>query len=214
MNNTFRISSQTHALLRSHLFKLQIPSAPLHIPHHICCSIPSQRLIHTNYARRRRSVVTTAMASSANVVSPELPSLELNDGTFIPLVSPCTRPSIPANYKSDWLWQLVFINHRIWSWSLELITFVAGTAWFKPAGTSDIDRNTVEAVKTAIKLGFYHLDGAEIYNTEPEVGIAIKESGIARDKLFVTTKVMHNTNDISGAIDASLKKLQLDFVDL
>lgn len=69
-------------------------------------------------------------------------------------------------------------------------------------------------MKTAIKLGFYHLDSAEVYNTEPEVGIAIKESGIARDKLFVTTKVMNNTNDISGAIDASLKKLQLDFVDL
>lgn len=69
-------------------------------------------------------------------------------------------------------------------------------------------------MKTAIKVGYHHLDTAEIYNTEPEVGIAIKESGIARDKLFVTTKVMNNTNDISGAIDASLKKLQLDFVDL
>lgn len=69
-------------------------------------------------------------------------------------------------------------------------------------------------MKLAIKLGYYHLDGAEIYNTESEVGIAIKESGIARDRLFVTTKVLNNINDISGAIDASLKKLQLDFVDL
>lgn len=69
-------------------------------------------------------------------------------------------------------------------------------------------------MKLAIKLGYYHLDGAQVYNTESEVGIAIKESGIARDKLFVTTKVMNNINDISGAIDASLKKLQLDFVDL
>lgn len=69
-------------------------------------------------------------------------------------------------------------------------------------------------MKLAIKLGYYHLDGAEVYNTESEVGIAIKESGIARDKLFVTTKVLNNINDISGAIDASLKKLQLDFVDL
>lgn len=106
----FYIHISRHKLM--HVFKLQIPSSPLHIPHHICCSIPSHRLIHINYARRRRSVVTTAMASSANVASPELPSLKLNDGTFIPLVSPCARPSIPANSKSDWLWQLVFIDHR------------------------------------------------------------------------------------------------------
>lgn len=154
------------------------------------------------------------MSSSANVPTPELPLLKLNDGTSIPLVSRCALLTILANNKSDWLWQLVFIDHRSKTWSLELILFAAGTAWFKPAGTSGIDRKTVEAIKTAIKLGFYHLDGAEIYNTESEVGIAIKESGIARDKLFVTTKVMHNTHDISNAIDESLKKLQLDFVDL
>lgn len=63
-------------------------------------------------------------------------------------------------------------------------------------------------------MGYHHLDTAEVYNTEPEVGIAIKESGILRERLFVTTKVMKNTSDISDAIDASLKKLQLDFVDL
>lgn len=144
----------------------------------------------------------------------ELPSLKLNDGTSIPLVSPCALLSIPANHKSDWLRQLVFIDHRAQTWSLKLILFAAGTAWFKPAGTSSIDRNTVEAIKTAIKLGFYHLDGAENYNTESELGIAIKESGIAREKLFVTTKVMNNIHDIPSAIEESLKKLQLDFVDL
>jgi len=36
-------------------------------------------------------------------------------------------------------------------------------------------------------LGYYHLDGAEVYKTETEVGIAIKESGVDRSKLFVTT---------------------------
>lgn len=54
-----------------------------------------------------------------------------------------------------------------------------------------------------------------VYKTERELGIAIKESGVAREKLFVTTKVNNeNINDIAGAIKASLEKLQLDYVDL
>jgi len=53
-----------------------------------------------------------------------------------------------------------------------------------------------------------------VYKTEPELGIAIKESGVSRDKLYIVTKVAKNIADIESALKSSLKKLQLDYVDL
>jgi len=53
-----------------------------------------------------------------------------------------------------------------------------------------------------------------VYKTEPELGTAIKESGVDRSKLFVTTKVITNIKDIPNAIKNSLRKLKLDYVDL
>lgn len=66
----------------------------------------------------------------------------------------------------------------------------------------------------SINMGYHHQDGAEMYKTETELGQAIKDSGLARDKLFVTTKVLRNMNDIPGALKTSLQKLGLDYVDL
>lgn len=92
--------------------------------------------------------------------------------------------------------------------------FGSGTAWYKKDANASVDKACVEALETAIKVGYMHLDNAEVYNTEPEMAKAIKNSKVPRDQLYVTTKVITNIDDIHGAIDASLKKLGLDYVDL
>ncbi|KAI5288742.1 hypothetical protein KEM54_004925, partial [Ascosphaera aggregata] len=97
--------------------------------------------------------------------------------------------------------------------SMPVIGYGTGTAWYKTS-EGDIDRNLVESLKTAIRVGYNHLDGAEVYKTEPELGLAIKESGMPREQLFVTTKVMPNIADIPNALKMSLEKLGLDQVDL
>jgi len=93
------------------------------------------------------------------------------------------------------------------------LAYGTGTAWYK-SDENSIDRKLVDAIKMAIKMGYYHLDCAETYSTEPEMGAAIKEAGVPREQLFVTTKVLKSIADIPAAIDRSLKKLGLEYVDL
>lgn len=67
----------------------------------------------------------------------------------------------------------------------------------------------------AIKNGYYHLDGAEVYNNEEELGAAIKASGVAREKLYVVTKLSGTKKqDVQTAFTTSLTKLGLAYVDL
>jgi len=93
--------------------------------------------------------------------------------------------------------------------SVPMLGYGTGTAWYKSGDESKIDKDLIASIKTAIKLEYYHLDGAEVYKTETELGTAIKESGVPREKLFITTKVITNISDIRAAIDTSLKKLQV-----
>lgn len=77
--------------------------------------------------------------------------------------------------------------------------------------------DTYEAVMAALKHGYRHIDTAACYHNEEDVGRAIKDSGIKREDIFVTTKLW-NTDIRSGkcreAFELSLQKLQLDYVDL
>jgi 2,5-diketo-D-gluconate reductase B len=73
------------------------------------------------------------------------------------------------------------------------------------------------AVESALGLGYQHIDTAEMYANEEAIGPAIAASGVARQDLHVTTKVWHENlapDAIRRAFDTSLKKLQLDHVDL
>lgn len=76
------------------------------------------------------------------------------------------------------------------------------------------DQNLVNVTKAAIQKGFYHLDCAEMYGTEEEVGIAAKEAGVPREKLFITNKVAQGIDDIPAALEQSLEKLQTKYFDL
>jgi diketogulonate reductase-like aldo/keto reductase len=89
-------------------------------------------------------------------------------------------------------------------------------------GTSLSDnRKTRDAVKTAVEVGFRHLDAAERYRNEAQVGAALKElfadGTVRREDLFVTTKLWNNNHRperVKPALQASLDRLGLDVVDL
>ncbi|KAK3719740.1 hypothetical protein LTR37_004277 [Vermiconidia calcicola] len=98
--------------------------------------------------------------------------------------------------------------------SIPMIGYGTGTAWYKSGDESKVDQACIDATKMSIGMGFYHQDGAEVYKTETELGTAIKQASVPREKLFVTTKVISNISDIPAALKTSLKKLQLDYVDL
>lgn len=73
------------------------------------------------------------------------------------------------------------------------------------------------AVVDAIEIGYRLIDTAALYKNELEIGNAIKQSGLSRDQLFVTTKVADDDQGYEStlkAFETSLKKLQLDYVDL
>jgi diketogulonate reductase-like aldo/keto reductase len=78
-------------------------------------------------------------------------------------------------------------------------------------------KETERAVRWALELGYRHVDTAALYGNERDVGRAVKDSGIPRDRIFVTTKVWNSDQGYESALkafDASRAKLGMDVVDL
>ena len=79
------------------------------------------------------------------------------------------------------------------------------------------DGSTYKAVLEALKVGYRHIDTAAAYFNEAEVGKAVRDSGISREEIFVTSKLWLQDYGYEAAkkgIDASLSKLGLDYIDL
>ncbi|GLA72606.1 hypothetical protein AtubIFM55763_003149 [Aspergillus tubingensis] len=103
-------------------------------------------------------------------------------------------------------------NHLPTSFPTSATTFPAvGFGTFQgDAGNGSVK----EAVLQALRCGYRHIDTATAYGNEREVGEAIRESGISREDIFVTTKLAqtwHCDSDVERALDLSLERLQLDY---
>jgi diketogulonate reductase-like aldo/keto reductase len=90
---------------------------------------------------------------------------------------------------------------------------ILGFGVFQVTDLAECERSVVNAIETGYRL----IDTAQSYMNEEAVGKAIKRSGVAREELFITTKLWIQSNGYDGAkkaFEASLKKLQLDYLDL
>jgi diketogulonate reductase-like aldo/keto reductase len=72
----------------------------------------------------------------------------------------------------------------------------------------------VQAVRGALELGYRHIDTAQAYGNEPSVGRALRESGVARDEVFITTKFHPGRRDPLREAAYSVEQLGTDYVDL
>ncbi|HLX77902.1 MAG TPA: aldo/keto reductase [Acidimicrobiales bacterium] len=72
----------------------------------------------------------------------------------------------------------------------------------------------VNAVRWALESGYRHIDTAQAYGNEESVGRALRESGVPRDEVFVTTKFFPRRKDPAAEIEGSLERLGLDYIDL
>ena len=87
-------------------------------------------------------------------------------------------------------------------------------------GTFQADNGKLsEVIKKAILVdGYRHIDCAKLYGNEEEIGEALQDcfaAGIKREDLFITSKLWHTEkNNVEGGLNGSLKRLQLEYLDL
>jgi diketogulonate reductase-like aldo/keto reductase len=81
--------------------------------------------------------------------------------------------------------------------------------WQMTAGSE-----TEQAVEWALEAGYRHIDTASMYRNEQSVGAALRRSGLPREQVFVTTKLMPTHLSAARELDKSLGRLSLDYVDL
>src|SRR5213076_632032 len=99
-------------------------------------------------------------------------------------------------------------HERLLSVRREMPPLGLGT-WQMPDGPE-----CVNSVRWALELGYRHIDTAQAYGTETSVGRGLRESGVAGDDVFVTTKFYPRRRDPVAEAEASLRRLGLDHVDL
>jgi 2,5-diketo-D-gluconate reductase A len=81
--------------------------------------------------------------------------------------------------------------------------------WQVPNGAASVD-----AVRWALDLGYRHIDTAQAYGNEESVGKALRDSGLPRDEVFITTKFYAGRDDPVAEVRQSLRRLGVDQVDL
>ena len=84
-------------------------------------------------------------------------------------------------------------------------------------GTWQTTESVQKTVKAALEAGYRHIDTADIYGNEEEIGEAIEESGIERKDLYLTTKIWNSNRSAQGvkySVEQSLKKLKTNYLDL
>jgi diketogulonate reductase-like aldo/keto reductase len=75
-------------------------------------------------------------------------------------------------------------------------------------------RECVDAVRSALELGYRHIDTAQAYGNEESVGQGLRESGVPRDQVFITTKFNPGRRDPVAEVERSLERLGVERVDL
>ncbi|ORZ41492.1 NADP-dependent oxidoreductase domain-containing protein, partial [Catenaria anguillulae PL171] len=102
------------------------------------------------------------------------------------------------------------------------LAFGTGTKWFKrgdSASSTDLNRELIDIIKAALANGIRHIDTAEVYNTEGEVGVALEEylaenPQVKRQDLYITSKVFPGLGDLRGTLERGLKLAKTEYFDL